>query len=142
MIGIREFDNICKGWVHSIDGLEGHVLVAQDNHAVNALKDRVGVQLVAVIPSSNRDGRQNRGVDDNTTYLFIISKGWTGQTRDEELDQYETTQNIIISIREAIEEGNASGCGPFWRLQTSSFSVDPEFNIFGGWNGWSMLLTF
>ncbi|MEX2566634.1 MAG: hypothetical protein WD431_11875 [Cyclobacteriaceae bacterium] len=143
MIGIKDFNALCAEWVSTLPALEGHHLVAQDNHAIHSLKDERGIHLVAVIPSANASGRDPSSlVDDHTTYLFVISKGWTGQQKDEELDQYEQTQEIILSIRNEILESFEEGCGHFWRLQADSISIDPEFNIFGGWNGWSMLLSF
>ncbi|WP_162343227.1 hypothetical protein [Cyclobacterium salsum] len=143
MIGIKDFNALCAEWVATIPALEGHHLVAQDNHAINSLKDERGIQLVAVIPSANASGRDPSSlVDDHSTYLFVIDKGWTDQQKGEQLDQYEKTQEIILAIREEILESFEEGCGPFWRLQAESINIDPEFNIFGGWNGWSMLLSF
>jgi hypothetical protein len=143
MIGIKDFNALCAGWVAAIPGLDGHHLVAQDNHAIHSLKDERGIQLVAVIPSANASGRDPSSlVDEHSTYLFVIDKGWTDQQKDEQLDQYEKTQEIILAIREEILGSFEEGCGPFWRLQADSISIDPEFNIFGGWNGWSMLLSF
>ena len=143
MIGIKEYNSICQGWVDVIEGLDGHHLVAQDNHAVNSLKDERGVRLVAVIPSATASGSDPSSISDNhSILLFVINKGWTDQTRTEELDQYEKTQQIILAIRENILESFEEGCGPFWRLDSDNISIDPEFNIFGGWNGWSMSLLF
>lgn len=143
MIGIKEFNILCLEWVATFPGLEGHHLVAQDNHAVNSLKDERGIQLVAVMPSANASGRDPSSlVDNHSTYLFVIDKGWTGQTKREQLDQYEKTQEIILGIRDEILGSFEDGCGHFWRLQADSITIDPEYNVFGGWNGWSMLLSF
>jgi len=143
MIGIREFNSICKKWVDDIEGLDGHYLVAQDNHAVNSLRDDRSIRLVAVIPSATASGSDPSSIkDEHSILLFVINKGWTDQTTAEELDQYEKTQQIILEVRQNILESFEDGCGPFWRLSSDNISIDPEFNIFGGWNGWSMSLLF
>src|SRR5690606_3981706 len=142
MIPIRKIDEICKAWVDSIDNLENYALVAEDNHATRKLGDRQGIQLLAVIPSFQGGGRPGMVSGTNAIMLWVISKGWTGQTDEEELSQYEQTQNIILQIRDAIIESQADGCGPFWRLEPGSITIDPDYNCFGGWNGWTMQLVF
>jgi hypothetical protein len=143
MISIIDYNSICKNWVDEIQELESHHLVAQDNHAVNALKDERGIQLVAVIPSTTASGSDPSSISDNHSALFfVLSKGWTGQTKVEELDQYEKTQAITLEIRSKVLESFEEGCGPFWQLSSENIPIDPEYNIFGGWNGWSMSLSF
>lgn len=142
MIAIRRFSEYLQELVDGIDGLEKFHLVAEDNHAVNRLKDGTGVHLVAVIPNAQRAGVQGTGEDMNSTIFFVLEKRSRDADDAKELDQYEKTQDIILQIREKIEDDAEEGCWPFWRLETASIAIEPEYNVFGGWNGWSMLLEF
>lgn len=142
MIAIRTYHQICTDLVDSNNNLEGFVLVAEDKHAVNKLTGKTGIWLVAVIPSADRSGAPGKGVDQNAALLFVIEKSVPSKLKDKELDQYETTQELAIKIRDYMETQQEDGCQEFWRLDISSIHIDPEYNIFGGWNGWSISFIF
>lgn len=142
MISLTKFNQICQEWVNEIPELESHVLVAQDSHASRKLADLSGIHLVAVMPSAVYSGQPNHTVPEHTTYLFVLYKASSGETDEEEVTHYEACKNVILQIREYIEESHTEGCGPFWRLETDGISIDPEYNAFGGWNGYSMLFSF
>lgn len=142
MIKIRDFDAICRGWVNDIEALDGYVLVVEDGHATRKLRDRRGIWLVAVVPNSQSTGTPGMISETNSVMLWVVNKGWADKTDDEELNQYEKTQDIILDIREAVIANQEEGCGPFWQLQPSTITIDPDFNAFGGWNGWVMQFVF
>ncbi|GHB44391.1 hypothetical protein [Mongoliitalea lutea] len=142
MIEIKRFASFLDELKTDVQGLEDYHLVAVDTHAVNRLKSKTGVQLVAVIPNAQRSGRVGASEDMNSSIFFVIEKANPSAARTAEIDQYDKTQQIIIEIRSIIEEAAEEGCWPFWRLEPGSITIDPEYNIFGGWNGWSMQFTF
>lgn len=142
MIRIRDFNALCQRWVESIDTLDGYSLVVEDGHATRKLGDKNGIQLLVVVPSAQSGGRPGQVVESQTVMLWVIDKNWTGQSDEEELQQYEKTQDIILRIREEIIESQGDGCSPFWRLEPSSITIDPDYNCFGGWNGWVMQFVF
>lgn len=142
MIQIRTYSNYLAGLVAAIDGLDGFHLVAEDSHAVDRLRDKRGVHLLAVIPNAQTGGKLEGYRDNNSGYLFVLEKRLADATAAKELDQYEKTQNILLAIRDRIIEAAEDNCEPFWRLQVSSIQIDPEYNVFAGWNGYSMLFTF
>lgn len=142
MIPIREFNTICEQLVTSIDGLDKHILVAEDNHAVNKLTGAKGIILVATHPSAERSGKPVASVDNNAVMFFVITKYTPSKKFPQELDAYEATQQIIEAVKAYIIGQQEDGCSVFYRLQTDSIHIDPEFNIFGGFLGWSMSIVF
>jgi len=142
MIPIRDFNTICTELVAQIDELDHHHLVAQDNQAVKKLKDEKGIILVAVIPSADGYGTATANGDNHTSFFFVVTKPGNDNTPADELAAYEQTQLIVEQVKTKILERQEDGCSVFFRLVPSSFSIDPEFNIFGGFLGWSLSLTF
>lgn len=139
---IRTFDQHCRDLVAAIPQLDDYILVAQDNHAVNKLKDRQGIQLVAVIPSSSMGGSSTAHYDVQSTLFFVLAKASSGLTAEEELTMYEATQEAVLALREALTEDHTDGCGNWPRLQVDSLTIEPEYNAFGGWLGWSLIFSF
>lgn len=142
MIPIRSFHTICQQLVADIAGLDHFHLVAEDNQAVKKLKDDDGIILVAVIPSADGTGTSTANIENHTTFLFVVSKPGNDDTPDEELDLYEKTQQITEQVKKKIIAMQEDGCTDFFRLEPSSITIDPEFNIFGGFLGWSLSLVF
>lgn len=142
MISITDYNTICQQLADSIEALTSFVLVAEDQHATNKLKDRRGVQLVAAMPSAHRDGKPGRPADNHAALFFILAKRLPDPKEDQELQQYEHTQQIALAIREHIENQQATGCSIFFRLNIDSIIIEPVFNTFGGWNGWSLQIIF
>ncbi|MEO9474138.1 MAG: hypothetical protein ABJG41_01345 [Cyclobacteriaceae bacterium] len=142
MIPVRDFNNLCTDLVTTITDLKEHILVAEDNHAVNRLTGKKDIILVAVIPSSDRAGRPSSSVDENTTFFFVVKKFTPSKNEAQELDQYEATQIVIEQVKDYILGKMEDGCHFLHRLEPSSIHIDPAYNIFGGFSGWSMSLTF
>lgn len=142
MIKISEFNNICLDIRTAVPGIEDHLLVAHEEHAVNKLKDKIGVILLGIIPSADREGQANEGIDTNATWFFVLEKAPVDQDDTSEIEQYGKTQEIVLAVREYIEEAFADGDIRFRRYRPGNTKVDPEYREFGGWNGWSMSVVF
>ena len=138
---ITEFNNICKSLV-AYAGIDGHVLVADEKHAVNKLRDRPGIWLAAVMPSTEVDGEPDAEIETYTTLLFVLESADLGQDDADELAQYQRTQTAIIKIREYISNDQSNGCGTFSRFDPDESVINPEYQIFSDRNGWSMTLVF
>lgn len=143
MIGIRDFNTICKNIMSEVEDIDDYILSPTEEYIVKKLKDQPGIILVAVIPSGESDsqGVDNYG-DVNTTYFFVIKKeDPTKTTKESELDDYEKTQNIIENIKFFLLKKKET-CEFLRGVNINSFHVDPEYRIFGGWCGWSLSFDF
>lgn len=142
MIKISDFNKICTDIRTAVPGIAEHILVAHEEHATNKLKDKSGVILLGIIPSAERGGEQNGGIDTNATWFFVLEKAPVDQSDVSEVEQYAKTQEIVLGVREYIEEAFSEGDIRFRRYRPSNTKVDPEYREFGGFNGWSMSVVF
>jgi hypothetical protein len=142
MIKVKEYKATIDAYKTAIPGINHIVYVTQENQAINRVKDRRGVTLVVVLPSTDTSGKLGRQVDDTSCLFFIVEKCPPSLTEAQEFDLYERTQDITNALRHAIVDSAESGCSIFYRLSPDSIHIDPEYNIFGGFAGWSMVLVF
>lgn len=122
--------------------LGGYVLVAHEGHATIQLKDKSGIWIVAVMPSTSFSGEPDTATPHETGIILVLEKDIDDQTRSSELDQYQRTQDIVTEFVAYLEEQRAAGCTPFHNFDLRSTTIDPEYREFGGWNGWSMTLSW
>jgi len=120
----------------------GHQLVAEDGHAVNKLKDHRDIWIIVVMPSTTYSGQSDQQIAHDTLMLFVLEKDVSGQTNEKELQQYQRTEDVLQATIDYISDQQSEGCSPFDRFDPASITIDPEYRIFGGWNGWSMTLSY
>lgn len=142
MIPIRDFHTICQELIDSIEGLDHFHLVADDNQATKKLGSQSGIHMVAVIPSAEGTGQPGRTIDNNVALFFVVQKPKASAKDEEELTLYEDTQIIMEGLKQELIQRQEDGCTVFFRLEPSSIQIDPVYNTFGGWSGWSMSLVF
>jgi len=143
MLSIPELEALCQTLVDSIPQLSGHVIVAEDNQATRKLADKQKIILVGVIPSSDTDGRPGIRSEKQTALFFVVKKHDTSAPESRELADFADTQQAALAIREYIlSEQEDNGCSIFFRLVTTSITITPEYNIFGGFLGWSITFVF
>jgi hypothetical protein len=137
MIKITQYNQICLDIIANVPGIKEHVLAVHEGDATKKLGTKAGVILLGIIPAADRTGRSGQQIDNNATLFYILEKAKTGA---DELLQYQTLQDIVIEVREYIEEKAAEGVKLFTRYNPSATIVDPE--SFSGFNGWSLSLEF
>lgn len=142
MILLSKFDQLCTDIRAAVPAIKTQFIVADEEHAVTKLKDTAGVILLAIIPSAVREGENNAGIDADDTWFFILEKGPVDQSNQKEIEQYTRLQEIILQVREFIEEGFANADPRLRRYRPASTKIDPEYKEFGGFNGWSMSVVF
>lgn len=120
----------------------GHLMVAYEDHAVNKLKDRRNIWLVVVYPSKTYSGKPDAFKPHNTIMVFILEKDISDQTDGKELAQYQRLEDVLMATIGYIAAQQSEGCSLFDRFDPSSITVDPEYRTFGGWNGWSVTLSY
>ncbi|MBC7382828.1 MAG: hypothetical protein H7296_07500 [Bacteroidia bacterium] len=117
------------------------VIVAHEQHLVNKLRDKAGVVLGAMYPNLERTGQADATIDTNVTWFFILEKMITGATDAQEEAQYQKLQTIALAVLSIVNE-ESGACSIFFKRQEPTCSMVPEFNEFGGFNGWSFSISF
>ena len=142
MMTVTRFDQICRAWVDLFPTLDGYVRVVTESQAVTKLSDRRGIQLVAVLPSYGRGGNAVTPRRTQTALFWIVEKAVPDNVDTKELDQQQRTQDLILKLEAHILNEQENGCSDWNRLEVSSMQIDPERNIFGGWNGYYLTFEF
>ncbi len=142
MIRVKKFDEICQNIVQDI-GIKGYVICSTDEQGMKKLKDKAGVFLVAVYPNYSFSGEEDSYKDSHELLYYMVLRQIEGSSNETEINQYEETQEAIIKLKEYLfGERNAGNnfCKMFPDLNINSVNIIPEYNIFGGYLGWSMAL--
>ncbi len=142
MLNITDYFTKITELAESIPAIKHLVFVTSDNQATTRLKDKSGICLVAVIPSFDVSGQLARSVDDASTYFFVVRKAKPDDKKDQEQSLYQETQDVLYALKDSISNKAEEGCSVFWRLSPESIHIDPEYNTFGGFSGWSMSMSF
>lgn len=142
MIRVKEFDQICQQ-ICAATGIDGYELCSTEEQGAKKLYDKADTHLVAVYPSYSFTGEEDNYKPVHEMLFFMVTRQKEGADNETELNQYTGTQDAIIKLKEYFfGEDNQSGnyCKHFPDLDINSVSIDPEYNIFGGYIGWSMKL--
>jgi rhamnose utilization protein RhaD (predicted bifunctional aldolase and dehydrogenase) len=141
MITITQFDQAIQAIVDHI-GATDFVRAANDEHVTRRLADKSGDIVVASLPTFSQRGMSENPSEQHAAFLWILSKPGADDTEQDERDNYERMQQLILQAKEFIREQQEDGCSIWWRLEVSSIIIEPEYNLWGGWNGWHMTLLF
>ncbi len=142
MIRVKKFDELCQNIVLDIN-IKGYVICSTDEQGTKKLKDKAGILMVAVYPIYSFSGEEDIYVDNHELLFYMVQKQNEGVSNEKEMTQYEDTQNAIIKLKEYLFAENETGnnfCKLFPNLKINSVNIIPEYNIFGGFLGWSLSL--
>ncbi len=146
MVPIRTFDTYCKHLQTVIPAITSYIFAATEDHLVKKIKDKAGVIMAVVIPSANpASGSDDALKESNTTFIFVVKK-LNAENRNDatELNHFEETQNAITAIKNRLiaDKADYANYPYLYQLNEKAIHTDPEFNIFGGYDGWSISLEF
>ncbi|WP_312139504.1 hypothetical protein [Sphingobacterium sp.] len=142
MIRVKKFDDLCKTIVSNLE-IDGYVICSTDEQGTKKLKDKPGINLVAVYPNYSFSGEPDSYRDLHELLFYMVTRQKEGSSNETEISQYETTQDSIIKLKEFLfGENNYEHnlCQMFPNVHISSVNIIPEYNIFGGYLGWSLAL--
>lgn len=137
MITVKKYKEICDQIVDAID-IDGHVIASTEEQGMKKLKDKDGIRLAAVYPSYHFEGEPDAYKDMHEILFFMVTRQIEGADDEAELQQYSDAQEAMIRLKEYLFGEDNQYCKHFPHLDISSVLIDPEYNIFGGYIGWSM----
>ena len=118
-------------------------MVVQEEHLKKRLRDETGVIMVAVYPTIGSTGNEDNMGDNNTILLFVLEyAGKASVSRDNEFESYERLQGLAGKIRDKLIEDSDAGHKLLRNLDRASIEIEPEWNIAGAYNGWSIAFSF
>ena len=142
MVNLSENKDYCTDLLKLI-GADELVMVVQEEHLKKRLRDETGVIMVAVYPTIGSTGNEDNMGDNNTILLFVLEyAGKTSVSRDNEFESYERLQGLAGKIRDKLIEDSDAGHSLLRNLDRASIEIEPEWNIAGAYNGWSVAFSF
>lgn len=142
MISLVEYKGFCESLKALIDA-DQLVMVVHEEHLKKKLRDMPGTVIAAVLPSVRGTGTGDNTVDDNTVLVFVLEYvAKSALTEERELLQYEKTREKIDRIKGEIIERADEGDPLMMFLNRESIEIEPEWNIAGAYNGWSVAFSF
>nr|DAQ93324.1 MAG TPA: hypothetical protein [Caudoviricetes sp.] len=142
MVNLSEYKDYCTSLLKLI-GADELVMVVQEEHLKKRLRDETGVIMVAVYPTIGSTGSEDNMGDNNTILLFVLEyAGKTSVSRDNEFESYERLQGLAGKIRDKLIEDSDAGHNLLRNLDRTSIEIEPEWNIAGAYNGWSIAFSF
>lgn len=139
---VLEFDKLAQDITAKV-GADGYIIVADDTHAVNLLRDKVGIQLLFVLPSIYIEGKADSRHTSDTTAIYVLTADNSGQLKMEELQQYQATRHIALKIIDYLtgDIANEYYC-KLQRLDLGNTVLDPLYREFASWNGYTFAISF
>lgn len=138
MITVTDLKKLCTEIVPIIE-IEGYVMASTYEQGAKKLKDKPGLILVGVYPAYNFGGDADSIQDQNEMLLFIVTRQKEGGTDEEEIEQYSATLEAMIRLKKYLTSNRPDAyCLLFPNIDLSSIQIDPEYNIFGGYLGYSI----
>ena len=142
MVNLSEYKDYCTDLLKLI-GADELVMVVQEEHLKKRLRDETGVIMVAVYPTIGSTGNEDNMGDNNTILLFVLEyAGKTSVSRDNEFESYERLQGLAGKIRDKLIKDSDAGHNLLRNLDRVSIEIEPEWNIAGAYNGWSIAFSF
>ncbi|GAA4137952.1 hypothetical protein GCM10022216_14550 [Sphingobacterium kyonggiense] len=142
MITVNSFHEICQNIVDAIH-IDGHIVVSTEEQATKKLKDKANIRLVAVYPNYNFTGERDNELIKHELLFFMVSKQNEGASEKNEQKQYSDTQDAIFKLQDYLfgnEDHSGKYCELFPNIDVESVSIEPQYNIFGGYLGWSLVV--
>lgn len=139
LLSIKKFKEAFLSMGICLQIAEQNIVFAIDEKmAINKLKDKAGIVLLVSYPTFSRIGGQDNNNGKNAIIYWILEKNVIGQTNDAEMNQMSRLQTLSQQTLEYMDEQCSNGCTIFSLFTPEFTQMDPEYNQFGGFNGWNI----
>ena len=117
--------------------------VVDEAQATSRLARRGGTQIVIARPELKQEGTSDSYGAEYSTAVFVLDKNLSSASTEEREDsQFNNLVNIACDILTKVEQDICSGTSELRGLDLVGTELFPVSSIFGGWNGYSMVLAF
>lgn len=123
-----------------LKSIDSSCFVVSEKHLQKKMKDYDGVILASAYPSAESlPGDLDNCGKDIIGLIYVIQKVSPGnEDEKEELATYEKLQQALLDVEKKFKEDCAAGDKVMSFLEPDSIQIDPSYQDFGGYNGWSM----
>ncbi len=103
------------------------------------LKDLTGEQTVAARPELH--GPIHRPSIDTVIFVLAPALG-AARTPQAENQLYDALLRKVETVINGLYAATNQGCAELIGLEITNMDITPELSLFGGWQGWSIEVTF
>lgn len=119
------------------------LMVVLEEHLRKKLPGKTGTIMALVYPSAKGMGVADNTVDENICLLYVLENGIkTGMTDEMEFKMYERLQKTIDSIKSRLITDADVNHPLLQGLERDNLEIEPEWNVAGGYNGYSIVFSF
>lgn len=138
MVKLKDYKLYCE-MLGKLTGSSKMIMVVHEDHLKKRLRDEPGMILVAVYPSIQGTGTEdNTGVLQTMLVFLLEYAGKQDMTPENEIDSYDRMLAAVEVIREQILKDAGNGLEMLRGLERESIVIEPEWNVAGSYNGWSI----
>lgn len=144
MISVLDYKMLCRVIIDAVQipDLDEIVTVVHEDHLKRKLQNRRGTVLALIYPSNDSWGVEDNTGNTDTALIYILQYFDKIDTdEDVELEKYLLLQKYIARFREELIEG-AKTTIVLRNLDMESIHIEPEWNVAGGYMGYSMTFSF
>ncbi|WP_303181738.1 hypothetical protein [uncultured Butyricimonas sp.] len=119
------------------------LMVVMEEHLRKKLQGKTGTIMALVYPSATGTGSADNTVDENVCLLYVLENGTkAGMTEDMEFEMYERLQEVIDNIKSKLIIASDENHPLLRELERGRLEIEPEWNVAGGYNGYSIVFSF
>ncbi len=119
-------------------------MVVLEEHLSKKLKNENGRILSCVYPSASDESSDEDSPADRNTVIISVLENLSELkiSEDLEINLFSRTGKAIDTLKNKIREDKRNSKGIMKQLDVASIEIEPEYNVAGGWKGYSMAFSF
>ena len=142
MLPITRYRELLIEWMNSVNNqtldrsIDGVAIAVREGHMVRKLRDRQGIWLCSNYPDAQLQHQPDNDTTQSRLLLYVIERVASGQMTDEqEFVHYSQIQYLAeLLLQNILDSPSFCSC----LTPESPFSIEWEYDVFGGWNGISI----
>lgn len=119
------------------------IYVVLEEHLKKALNGKPGLIMAVVYPSHHVTGVADNTWDENICIVYLLEyTSKPNSTQESEFQSYAAMQGIADEIKDKLIADADSNHRLLLHLNRESIEIEPEWNVAGGYNGYSVGFSF
>ncbi len=143
MVSILEYKSYCEA-LKSLISADKLLMVVLEEHLAKKLANQTGTILSCVYPSAQDESPdEDTPKDRNVVIISVLEKlSALDNSEESEINLYDRTGIAIDKLKNKLKDDKKNSLGIMKYLDCASIEIEPDYNIAGGWSGYSLAFSF